>query len=275
MAARFLKRLAGHFANETAVATPNGKVLAQSPTEGLAQWEKLPEQERQHLDDLGAYDPKREPAPPAGGLILKVYARGLTRDAEGRWQIYRNARAHLSQEPGRDHLWLTQAEWRSLVPADPKKGARAAVPEGIVDRFCRRYLIDLVRIGGEGGPHRAQDVRAQKLSLLVDEVTAADVKLRLEGSARFVTHGREHGVPSKEGRVDAFQLLGFLRYDRQKRIFTRFDVVALSATGHYDEIGEKLLPLGVAFELAGGATPADRVRPHSLHDHYFGTATVP
>jgi hypothetical protein len=131
MVGRFMKRMAGHFANETAVVTPNAKVLSHSLAEGLAKWKELPRQERKNLDDLGAYDPRREPAPPAGGLILNVYARGLTRDGEGRWHIYRNPKAHLSREAGRDHLWLTEAERRSLVPADPKKGVRAAVPDGL------------------------------------------------------------------------------------------------------------------------------------------------
>jgi hypothetical protein len=115
-----------------------------------------------------------------------------------------------------------------------------------------------------------QAVRSRKLSLTVEHVTAVEMKLRLHGSASFVTHGPEHGVANKDGRVDAFRLLGFLRYDRGKQIFARFDAVALSATGHYDEIGEKVLPLGIAFELTGGDKPADRVRPHSLYDNYFG-----
>src|SRR4051812_9969903 len=136
MAARFLKRMAGHFANETAVVTPNGKVLHHSPAEGLARWKKLPRAERTHLEDLGKYDPGREPAPPAGGLILNVYARGLSVPEFGRLEVYRNPRAHLSKEPGRDHLWLTEAEWKSLVPGRPKKAQRFAVPKPLVDRMC-------------------------------------------------------------------------------------------------------------------------------------------
>jgi hypothetical protein len=268
MVARFMKRLAGHFANETAVATPNGKLLSGSPAEGLAKWKKLPKDQRTRLADLGTYDPKRDPAPPPRGLILKVYARGLVRDADGNLRIYRNPKAHLTKEPGRDHLWLTEAEWKSLLPARAARGDRWTVPVAITDRICRRYLIDLVRIGGEGGPHRREYVLSQKLWLTVEAASAAALRLRLDGSACFATHGREHGVRGKERR-DTFQLLGFLNYDAKKKALTRFDIVAFCPTGHFDEIGNKLVSLGVAFELSRGQTPADRVRPHSLYDGYF------
>jgi hypothetical protein len=47
-------------------------------------------------------------------------------------------------------------------------------------------------------------------------------------------------------------------------------MVALSETGHYDEIHRKVVPLGVAFELAQGQLPAERVAPASLGKDYFG-----
>src|SRR5262249_54054835 len=102
MVATFMKRLAGHFANAMAVATPNGKLLSGDLDKGLAKWQELPAAERKKLDDLGKFDPKSEPQPPAGGLILKVFARGLERDKDGKLQIYHHPKAHLSHEPGRD-----------------------------------------------------------------------------------------------------------------------------------------------------------------------------
>jgi hypothetical protein len=271
MVGKFMKRMAGHFANETAVVTPNARVLSAWPEEGLAKWKKLPEAERQTVEDFGTFDPKLDPAPPPGGLILKVFARGLAR-ADGRLEIYRNPKANLSREAGRDFLWMTQAEWKSLVPVEPRVGERRAVPAPLVDRLCRRYLIDLVRVGGEGGPRSRANTLHQELTLTVESADADRVRLRLDGSAAFRTYGPEHGAPGKEGRVDAFGLLGFLDYDARKQAFTRFDVVALSETGHFDEAARKILPLGVAFELTRGEKPADRVRPHSLYADYFGKA---
>jgi len=245
-------------------------MLSIYPEEALRKWRQLPRSERRAVDDLGKYDVALEPSPPPGGLVLNVFARPLVRVSAGELEIYRNPKAHLSKEPGRDHLWLTRAEWKSLVPAQPETGDRLTVPGSIADRLCRRYLIDLVRIGGEGTPRRPEDVLSSDLVLTVEEVTPARLRLRLEGTPRFVTRGREYGAPQKEGRKDPFQLLGIAEYDRRAAVFTRFDIVALCETGHYGEIGKKLLPLGVAFELSRSETPADRVRPHSYYDNYFG-----
>jgi hypothetical protein len=270
MTATFMKRLKGHFSNETAVATPSGKMLSAWAEDGLKRWKALPKEERTRLEDLGAYVVSKDPAPPEGGLVLKVFARPLTRNSAGVWEIYRNPKAHLSQEPGRDFLWLTATEWKSLVPASARTGDLHAVPPGIVDRLCRRYLIDLVRIGGEGGPRGREQVIVQELALTVEDAGSDRIRLRLDGSARYRSRGPENGTGAKEGREDAFRLLGYLDYDVRAEQFRRFDVIALCETGHYDEIGKKLQPLGIAFELTPAKEGVDRVRPHSLYHDYFG-----
>jgi hypothetical protein len=269
MVGTFFKRVAKHFANEVAVVTPNGRLLSHSLAEGLAMWQRMSKAERTTLEDLGKYDATLDPGPPAGGLILNVYARGLIRDPAGRLQVYKTDVAR-SREPGRDHLWLTQAEWQAWVPSRPIQGAVVAVPNAVVERICRYCLIDLVRVGGNGGPRRPEDVRPGEWQLTVAEVTPASVQLRLDGSARLVTHDRGNGAQDQEGKADTYQLLGFLRYDRRQGVFTRADVVALSETGHYDEMHRKVVPLGVAFELAQGQVPAERVAPASFGKNYFG-----
>jgi hypothetical protein len=269
MVARFFKQVARHFANEVAVITPNARVLSHDPAEGLKKWQALPKAERKRLDDFGKYDTRLDPAPPLKGLILKVFARALNRDAAGRLQIYRTKVAR-SFEPGRDHLWLTEAEARSLLPARAKKGAQVSVAKPLVDRICRRYLIDLVRVGGNGGPRRPEEVLAEVMRITVEESSARTLRLRLDGSARLSTHDVGSGARGKQGKVDTFQLLGFLTYDVPKQTFTRFDVVAFSETGHFDEINKKTLPFGVAFELSRGASPAERVPPSSFAKEYFG-----
>jgi hypothetical protein len=270
MVAAFMKRLKGHFANEMAVATANGKFLSGDLAGGLKKWKELPKQQRSQLDNLGVYDPKRDPAPPEGGLVLKVFARPLQRDKPGsQLRIYRNEKAHLSKEPGRDHLWMTATEAKSLLPAKLQRGASKAVPPALVDRLCRRYLIDLVRIGGEGGPRRREDVVSQQLTMTVEEVAEQHVRLRLEGSAVYKTRGRENGVPLGERR-DTFDVRGVVEVNRISGQFRRFDAVALCETGHFDEIGRKLMPLGIAFELTAAKKPIDRVRPHSFYREYFG-----
>ncbi len=269
MGSRFLKQIGGSFANEIAVVTPNGQALSSEPDEGLQRWRTLPPAVRRRLDDLGCYDSSLVPTPPAGGLILRVFARGLNRDPAGRWQIYRNPLAPLSQEAGRDFLWLTREEWQSLLPCTELPGESYPVSAPLSDRFCRRYLIDLVRIGGEGHPRRPEDVLSEKLQLTVEKYTPDQWLLRLDGAATFVTRGPEFGVPAGQSRTDTFRVLGFLEYDPIAKAFRRFDVAAIGPTGHFDEIGRRLMALGVAFELTEGKRPADRVRPSSFDGSYF------
>jgi hypothetical protein len=269
LVANFFKRVAKHFANEVAVVTPNGRLLAHSPDEGLRKWKTLPADERRRLDNLGEYNASLDPEPPPGGIILNVFARGLVRDAGGRLQIYKTEVAR-SLEAGRDHLWLTESEWKSLIPAAARRGDTLTVPQPITDRMCRRYLIDLVRVGGNGGPRRPEHVLAERLRLTVEEATPERVRLRLDGTARLATHDPNGGARGKEPKVDAFRVQGFLTYNVKARKLTRFNAVAFSETGHYDEIHRRVLPLGVAFELARGDTPAERVPPSSFGKDYFG-----
>ena len=263
---KFLRRIAAHFANQTAVVTPNGKRLPGSFDAALAAWKKLPASERKRLDDLGKYDPG--PSPPPGGAVLKVYARWLHRDPAGRLQLYKT-KVSRSWEPGRDFLWLTAAECKALVPAAPRKGESLAVSDAFADRICRRVLIDLVRVGGNGGPRRPDEVLAKSLRLTVEGVSAERVRLRLDGSARLATHDHGSGARGKAPKVDDFRLLGFVEYDAGKKRLTHFDLVAFSETGHFDEIAGKTLPLGVSLELVTGDTPADRQPPSSFSKDYF------
>jgi hypothetical protein len=268
MVATFFKRVARHFANEVAVVTPNGKLLSHDPAEGLKRWKALPAAERRKLDDLGAYDARLDPAPPEGGLALKVYARGLVRGADGKLGVYKTKVAR-SLEPGRDHLWLTAAECKALVPGRPVRGTTFPLPDAVAERICRYGLIDLVRVGGNGGPRRPEEVLSRKLTLTVEEASPRRVGLRLQGSARLATHDAGSGARGKVPKVDTYEVLGFLEYDSKRKAFTRFDVAALSPTGHYDEVNGKVLPLGVAFELARADVPADRVPPSSFGKGYF------
>jgi hypothetical protein len=271
MVATFFGRVARHFANEVAVVTPNGRLLSHDPDEGLKKWRALSAAARHRLDDLGRYDDRLDPAPPDGGLVLVVYARALKRDPAGHLAIYKTD-VTRSLEAGRDRLWLTRAECEALVPAQPRVGQRSPVPASVADRICRRALIDLVRVGGNGGPRAPEDVLARDLRLTAAGVADRVIRLRLDGMARLATHDQGSGAHGREPKVDRFRFLGFLTYDKRAGAFRRCDVVAFSETGHFDEVHNRVLPLGVAFELAAGKTPAERLPPSSFTKDYFSAA---
>src|SRR5262249_12427644 len=136
--------------------TAGGKLLAcknagQLPAEmrrtlreALDRWERLPAAERRPgavpVDDLRP-DPRLPRPPPPGGLLAPAHTRALERGPAG-WRAADLELCGARPEAQRDHLWLTEAEWRGLVPADPKPGDRAPVPAAVAHRIFRFHLVD-------------------------------------------------------------------------------------------------------------------------------------
>jgi hypothetical protein len=227
----------------------------------LGDWRKLPEDQRKpgavKVPGAGKADVAFDRAPPAGTLIVNVYTRILDKTPDGGF-CAGTCNVAGGDRAARDHLWLTEAEWKALIPEKPVKGATVAVPRAVAYRLARFHLLDNTR--GEPPAWGRQEMRALKLTLTVAEVSDAAVSLRLEGSALLATAAD----PAKAARGYDARLSGRLRYDRKKRAFDRFDAVAVG-----EHWGESALtrrarpgrtPLGVAFELSGGAA-ADRVPP--------------
>jgi hypothetical protein len=217
-------------------------------------WKSLPEAERRPgavvVEELRP-DPQFDRSPPPGGLVIKTYTRAIERGAGG-WRAMPLKLDGACPEPQRDHLWLTETEWRGLVPADPQIGQRVGVPAGVAHRIFRFHLVDSTL--GEPVTWEPDEVRSGALTLTVTRATPGRVEFRLDGSALLATAP----AGSRAGRSYDVTLLGYLGYDRATRAMDRFDVVAL---GDYKEGKAGRKALGVAFELARGAAPADRVPP--------------
>jgi hypothetical protein len=227
-------------------------------------WKAMPAAERKVLKSMGAYDPALDATPPPDGLILHVFARALTR-SEGKLAPYKTDVAR-SWEPGRDFAWLTKSEWQSLVPAPLESGARHAVAAPIQDRLIRRYLIDLVRVGGNGGPRRPDQVLARDLTVIVHDAKRDVIHLRIEGSARLSS---DEGPVGGKPKVDDFHLTGRMEYDVTRKTINRFELLAFSETGHFDEIHNEVRPMGIFFERIEGKTPAERASPSSWGKDYL------
>src|SRR5215212_7609827 len=126
-------------------AGQNPEVMRDFIRSGLGKWAKLPEAERRpgavKVEEPGKLDATYARTPPENGLILNVHARLLERaDAAGtNVQGLPKAGSILGgladaqctvgngDEASRDHLWLTEAEWKSLVPKNAKVGERSPV----------------------------------------------------------------------------------------------------------------------------------------------------
>jgi len=234
-----------------------------SPEGALAEWRKLPEAERkpgaldvpeqEHHDEIVA-------RPPPGGLILTVHQSALHRDAEG--ELRRQAHhfpadygTALRYEPGHDYVWLTAAEWKSLLPPDaPRKGDSYALPAPVAGQIF--YNLRDTSQGGSSFPSVTwdpEDVRSQDLKLVVEEI-APVLRLRLEGPVQLQETVKDPGTGA--ARFDG-RLLGYLDYDAKKQAFVRVDVVALGEFQgwHMTSVSNGSLKLsapyalGVSFEL--------------------------
>ncbi len=198
---------------------------------------------------------------------MNVYARCLDRSSSG---DYSDASCDAGDETGRDHLWLTADEWKSLIPSAGTPGERFALPAAIARRIARFHLIDNTR--GEPPLWNRNEVRASDLALVIEKADASGTTLRVEGSVLLAT-----AVDAGDAQrgYDA-RLFGYIHYDAKQRAITRFDLVAIGdhwGEGAYTRGARPgRTPLGVAFELAKGDSPADRVPPQAAREigEYFG-----
>ena len=260
-----------------------GRLLAYSPgpveahdmratlLRGLAAWRSLPDEERRpaavRVADAGAPDPRYARALPPGGLVLNVYTRALQRSPAA---ASCDALGAVPDEPARDRLWLTEAEWRSLMPSDVRAGDTFPVPGRIAERILRFHLVDNTR--GEPGMWRREHIRTSHLTLSVEETSDARLRLRLDGVALLATDAHV----ARAGSGYDVRLLGHIVYDRRSSVIARFDVVAVGDHWTRGDRGRRQV-LGVAFELARGGSRADHLPPHGARHmyEYFGGQRVP
>ncbi len=259
----------------------------------LEKWQALPEAERVpgavQVGEMDTVDRQRAVlTPPPGTLILKLYYRAfmcednklryltdndLWHDEKGEKTEAKLVHRRITTPQAHpDHMWLSEAEWKSLMPVNPRVGDKFAMPAGIADRLVRRHLNPRSVYDGHSDGLDIASVSAAELNLTVEAVSANRVRLRLDGHAKLGQPPTPDVLAGKIASMSQWgydpKLLGFLEYDPQKQVFTRFDVVALG-----DQFGRVGLtigaarpgcqPLGITFELVTGDRPADRVPPGS------------
>jgi hypothetical protein len=270
--------------NHMAVATAGGKVLGHGDAlrmrekelaKVLEEFRALPEEERKPRIEVpeGVAPPRRAlPPPPANGLILKGHCSYVQPDPSGRivrtraW-YYRDNPDRWPVETQSDMLWLTEAEGRSLLPADPKKGDRAPVALPIQKRFFSTIGIDYME-----GSVNALVPRETSLWLTVESVAPESLSLRLDGAAKLGKEFDPNAKSSKNTRGSDVRVLGYVGVDRARMLITRFDVVGLGlAWGNKMEYLHREIRLdsepwmyGIGVELVATRRPIDLVPPYNL-----------
>src|SRR3954471_10551011 len=102
-------------------AGQNATVMREVLHDALSKWNKLPEARRKSgaitVPDAGKLDGGYTRKPPAGGLIVNVYARALDKSAATGGVSDAVCKLGDGDEASRDHLWLTADEWRGAGAA--------------------------------------------------------------------------------------------------------------------------------------------------------------
>jgi hypothetical protein len=255
----------------------------------LEAFRKLPDEEHKpggvSVPDLDSSQ-RLIPAPPENALILRVHARFLSRTGDG--QLAYTAGEDFPQLRGRkellqayrmlfetnvEYMWLTESEWRSLVPDRPRQGDSLAVDPAIGERMARFHLSPRRALTSEDCIVSKRDVKASSLMLVVEEVSDARIRMRMTG---FVHTGSDYDAAkatSPNGPLEfGFEthIDGVLEYDLAKKQFLRFDLVAPGDVwgrwGDANNNSQRIerpgrTPIGFAFELAVGDSPTNRIPP--------------
>lgn len=175
-----------------------------------------------------------------------------------------------------DRIWLPAAA--ELVPANPKAGEVFPLPERVARLLARFHFIDSVHEAGM--PFGAADVKRFDLSAEVVGVTSAAVEMRLRGETRCVAEGvwqaAARVAPELQERGVSVWIEGWLSYDRARRRFTRFDLLAAGtrwgASPGNRRVDVERAPftenraparIGFAFRLSPSG-PADSLPPAAL-----------
>jgi hypothetical protein len=253
----------------------------------LASYKKLPEEQRRPKDVAGEVKP--QPAPPSGGLVLTIFDRPVGKDKRGRYRLpeaddlggLRTEAPHGQ----RSSLWLTEAEWKSLIPDNPAKGQTRSVDAKLAKRIWLYGLVPQSLWVVEEN-WKPDSVKQGELKVTVEDVSDQAVTLRLHGDVLLSGPGVLHAWPERkfiknvENRYDA-RLEGRIRYDRAKKVITRFDAVALGDysgrwfSGHKGwKEATREAPLRLAFAFERDTTayelPAEQRRPRSfVHAYVF------
>lgn len=230
--------------------------------QALRKWAALPKGRREPgavtVPPHGPLDKDYTRTVPEGGLVVRVHARILDRKGD----TFEKGECEFAggDKASRDFLWVTAAEAKAMAPAKAEVGFTYPLPEPVAKRIARFHLIDNTR--GEPAFWGKEQVKERAVTLIVTAVTPDAVELRLDGSVKLEGEGR--GFDAK--------LRGVLRYRPGTGTFDRWEAAAVGESwGDHTVTKSKgtrpgRTPLGLTFDLADPAVPANRVSPQGIRE---------
>jgi hypothetical protein len=233
-------------------------------------FDKLPESQRKPQlakRERQLVDPNLVLDPPKGTLKLRTFHRVLQKDGEG--NLVPRPEKQWAPIATNDIVWVPQSEWKSVLPANPRKGERCPQPEHLRNRLVKYGFHPYYML--ENGVDRwvganPQNFRTADLTLTVTDVSGTTITMDLAGSllieGKAKPAGLDEEVPTGfEGRVR-----GVLVYDTAAEKIQRFDVVAVGeywGARTHRRVEPRTL-VGFAIELATGDWAADFTHPERV-----------
>jgi hypothetical protein len=247
----------------------------------LEEYRALPLAERTGpLDDPSLARPADRPMPdpPAGALVIRGYCTYLRRAEGARFEkdrpyYYERNPDRWRTETQSDMLWLTESEWRSLIPAESRPGIRFDVPAAIQRRFFCTIAIDYME-----GSVNSLPPSETTMTLTVERADETGVLMALDGYGRLGEAFAEERRHDDRSRGCEVRVTGRLHFDRSAGVFDRFDVIGIGeAWGNKGDDVDREPQLkthpwlyGIACELVTGGRAIDRIPPYNLL--HYGSA---
>jgi hypothetical protein len=261
--------------------------LAVALQEVLDAYAKMQEADRRAKSVEG--DVKPQLPPPPGGLVLTIYDRPLGKSVTGKYRHPEGddcggCRTHAPHGQ-RSSLWLTADECKAIIPEKPAKGQTQNVSEKLAKRIWLYGLMPQTLWVVEE-MWKPDSVKASELEVMVEDVSAETIRMRIHGSVLLKSPGVLTTWPDHKfikNLVNSYdaRLEGVIVYDRAKAKIVRFDAAVLGDysgrwfagnNGWKEATAESPMPLGFAIEIDQTAyeLPAERRRPRSfLHAYTF------
>jgi len=230
-------------------------------------------------DPASAQPPRRAvPQPPKNGLILRGYCTYMGVDEDQNYvrdpqYYYKENPDAWAAETQSDMLWLTESEWRSLIPDPQTPGTRLEVPHEIQRRFYTTIGIDYME-----GSVNALPLRSSSMFLLIQHIKGDLIQLTLNGTASL-GQARHHETRTEaRTRGSDLTIEGHLSYNRKTQRFSRFDIAGIGqAWGNKMNYTRRAIRIpgdtwiyGIATELVTGRTPYDITPPYNLLHYASG-----
>ncbi|MDA7880794.1 hypothetical protein N9A94_00635 [Akkermansiaceae bacterium] len=242
----------------------------------LAAYQKLPNEIRKpKLPDPSLAEPPNRPVPqpPRNGLIIRGYCTYLELDdnqspRRAKRLYYQRNPDSWAAETQNDMLWLTEAEWQSLLPKSPTDKTKITVPKEIQRRFFTTIGIDYME-----GSVNALPLRESSMTLTLEESGT----LRLDGYGKMGQAFGPDTETANQSRGCELRVTGTITYDPKEKKITTFNLAGAGrAWGNKMNYTNREITLptpkwhyGIACELVSAKSPDALIPPYNMI-HYGG-----